>query len=347
MPLIFGSLFTSNPAHAEIRTYIGIGEYIMSDFETLEVAKQRAKSYAERNAQEQAGVCVQSYTHILNSQVTEDEIVTITNGIINVTDVNYEMIPLANNTIIMFRARIKAEIDTDEIQKWLERGLQERTELINQNQELQKAIAEQDRIIAELRSQLGGLQTQQQKDYIANEYAAADKNFRSNKKVEEASKYFERGDFEGAITLLNEALILNPNNGFAYELRGSANGNIQDYNTAINDFNMAMQLGLINDFNYYCRGLAFEKQHNYYQAAVDFTRALEINPRHSDAYFNRGMSYLNLGNYKEAISDFNRVIEFNTRLTEAYYCRGYCYQVLGNYIQANADFERSRAYGYR
>lgn len=34
-------------AHAEIKTYEGKGEYIMSDFETPDIAKQRAKVRAE------------------------------------------------------------------------------------------------------------------------------------------------------------------------------------------------------------------------------------------------------------------------------------------------------------
>ena len=40
---------------AEERTYEGVGEYVMSDFETPDIAKQRAKSRAEQNAVEQAG----------------------------------------------------------------------------------------------------------------------------------------------------------------------------------------------------------------------------------------------------------------------------------------------------
>ena len=43
-------------AFAEERTYEGVGEYVMSDFETPDIAKQRAKSRAEQNAVEQAGV---------------------------------------------------------------------------------------------------------------------------------------------------------------------------------------------------------------------------------------------------------------------------------------------------
>ncbi len=48
--MIVGSLLNASPVSAEVRNYDGVGEYIMSDFETPDVAKQRAKTYAERNA---------------------------------------------------------------------------------------------------------------------------------------------------------------------------------------------------------------------------------------------------------------------------------------------------------
>ena len=41
--LVAGSLFVNTPVDAEIRTYEGTDEYIMSEFETIDVAKQRAK----------------------------------------------------------------------------------------------------------------------------------------------------------------------------------------------------------------------------------------------------------------------------------------------------------------
>ncbi len=76
---IFGIFFTvaffmvSSIACAEIMTYEGTGEYVMSDFETPDIAKQRAKVRAEQNAAEQAGVYVQSYTRTINSIVDTDE----------------------------------------------------------------------------------------------------------------------------------------------------------------------------------------------------------------------------------------------------------------------------------
>ena len=91
-------IFTST-AHAEIKTYEGIGEYVMSEFEALDIAKQRAKQKAERNAQEKAGVYVSSYTKVKDSSVTEDEIITITSGIMNVINVDYEVTPLDKSRV--------------------------------------------------------------------------------------------------------------------------------------------------------------------------------------------------------------------------------------------------------
>ena len=125
-------LFTSI-ASAEVKTYNGTGEYIMSEFETLDIAKQRAKQKAERHAQEQAGVYVSSYTKVKNAQVSEDEIITITSGIMNVVDVDYEVTPLDKGKSIHIVAKIKANIDTDDINKWLAKGVEEPVKYVSNN----------------------------------------------------------------------------------------------------------------------------------------------------------------------------------------------------------------------
>lgn len=92
--LIMGASLSFMPvAQAEIKTYEGIGEYIMSDFETPDIAKQRAKVRAEQNAAEQAGVYVKSYTKTVNHVVTEDEVTAITSMIIKIIDEKYKVTP--------------------------------------------------------------------------------------------------------------------------------------------------------------------------------------------------------------------------------------------------------------
>ena len=114
--LIFLTMFFfASIAYAEIKNYTGTGEYIMSEYETLDVAKQRAKQKAERNAQEQAGVFVSSYTKIKNFQVQEDEIIAITSGILKILDVQEILTPQSDGKSILIRVTIKAAIDSDEI----------------------------------------------------------------------------------------------------------------------------------------------------------------------------------------------------------------------------------------
>ena len=304
-------IFSSN-ANAEIKTYSGIGEYIMSEFETLDVAKQRAKQKAERDAQEQAGVYVNSYTKVKNSQVTEDEIITMTNGILSVTDCQFNLIRLSDGKSINIRAAIKANIDTEDINKWLEKGVQERSELANQNKELQNENIKQEKMIDDLKKELANVKTQRDRERITREFAAADKIFLSNRKFEEAGKFYEKDDFENVIKFCTQAIELNPNNANAYGGRGIANTHFKNFRNAI----------------------------------VDFSRALQIDPNITWAYSGRAMAYYFLHDYVNAIEDFNLSIKLFPRAAILYRLRGMCHQRLGNHSQAEIDFEIAKKLGY-
>lgn len=154
MSAVTSNLLFLPMVNAEIQTYEGVGEYVMSDFETPDIAKERAKQRAEQSAQEQAGVYVQGFTEVKNAQVTKDEIITMTNGIMQVFDVKYQTLPSTDGIGVMIRATIKANIDTSKVDEWLAKGVGERSEMVAKNKQLQQAIDEQNRQIAELKSQL-------------------------------------------------------------------------------------------------------------------------------------------------------------------------------------------------
>ena len=80
--MMIGSLLFMPLTQASTETYVGTGEYIMSNLETPEVDQQRAQKYAERNAQEQAGVFIRSRSKVEHFHLTEDEIITMSAGII-------------------------------------------------------------------------------------------------------------------------------------------------------------------------------------------------------------------------------------------------------------------------
>lgn len=123
--LIFYSFIFVSSVQAEMKIYIGVGEYYMEDEnETLAQAQDAAKLAAELDAMEQAQINVQSYSEKHNSNLTRDEIVTITAGIMNVTSVKYFLKDDAG--ILLMRAEVTAEIDTDKIAELVELEIKRR-----------------------------------------------------------------------------------------------------------------------------------------------------------------------------------------------------------------------------
>ena len=92
--------------------------------ETLAQAQDKAKLAAELNAMEQAQVNVKTYSEMHNSNLTQDEIITITAGIMNVTDVKYSL--KEEFDVMLIRAEVTAEIDTDKIPEFIEREIKRR-----------------------------------------------------------------------------------------------------------------------------------------------------------------------------------------------------------------------------
>jgi len=309
--LIAGSLLIAAPVDAEVQTYEGTDEYIMSEFETIDVAKQRAKQKAERAAQEKAGVFVESNTEVVNMMVTKDEIFTMTGGILKIVDVQYDVKPLTNANGFIIRATVKADIDSDDVAKWLNRDVGERSDMVAQNLELQKAVAAQDAQIAELKRQLAA--KPQDAEKISAQFAAEDKVFHSNQHLADAGKLYFTGDLNGAIARCTQAIQLNPDNAIAYSIRGAI---------------------------YY-------RRNNFNAAIADYNKAIELNPGDYKNFYNRGLVYVKLNDFRKAEADFGNAIARNADDADIFYNRGVCRQRLGNVYGAQQDLNRAKALGYK
>ena len=354
--LIIGVFFLIGAiAHAEIKPYEGVGEYYMSDFETFEVAQQRAKQRAEQNACEQAGVYVKSFSRTKNFELDENIIETMTSGILKILDVQYHRENFDNNTTLI-RATIKAQIDSNDVLKWLNKNDDEKSELVAQMEALRKANAEQERQIAELKKQLAEVKTSQDKERITQAFAEEDKIFLSNQKVEEAMKFREKGSYDEAIKLLKEALELNPNNDDAkywlanvYSLRAYDYWESEKYEQAIQDLTESLKLEP-DDYHYFIRGRLYIANKQYKQAIQDFDKLIRSEPD-EDLYMARGMAYGGLKQYEQAIQDLNKSIELRDDNYGAYLVRGSIYFLLKEYERAIQDLDRAledfnNGYGY-
>ena len=113
------TLLFATTAHAQIQTYEGVGEYFMSDNETIDFAKNKAELDAERNVLEKICVYVRSDTEVVNSELSDDEIIIISTGILRVIDTKFSFEPKPDWTVV--KSFVTAEIDTDELKALLER----------------------------------------------------------------------------------------------------------------------------------------------------------------------------------------------------------------------------------
>jgi tetratricopeptide (TPR) repeat protein/S1-C subfamily serine protease len=183
-----------------------------------------------------------------------------------------------------------------------------------------------------------------------------------------------RENYEQALTVINQAISLLPNNpnyynekwsvlselkrydeGLAaitkainlapraawYVNRGILYRRQQKYKLALDDYNKAIELNPNFAMAYNNRGLLYSDQQKYDLALSDYDKAIEINPNYANAYSNRGGLYYNQQKYELAISDINKAIELNPNYAEAYYNRGILYKNLQKYDLALSDYSKA------
>lgn len=335
-------LGSAQVSRAEIRTYEGVGEYIMSDFETPDIAKQRAKARAEQHAAEQAGVYVKSYTRTVNNTLVEDEIVAIANMIIKITDVQYTTTPTSESGgSFQIVAKIHATIDSDRIDEWLKRDQSKNLELVERNKQLQADKAKLDEELTELRQKLTEVTSVQEKQAVEKKVVSTDSKFLANQKIKEGQRLYNDGKYVEAVAMFSQAIGLDGKSLEGYLGRGAAYYVQGNYSQAIADYNEVIAIDSNYADVYFNRGLVYGRQGDYTQAIADFTKVIDLSPNDPKAYSNRGYANDKQGNYALAIEDYNKAIELNPNNPKTYYGRGIAYRHIGDIKQANADFSKA------
>lgn len=124
--LIVGSLFfVSTTVEAAIETYIGEGSATMTKRETQDAVIDRAKVKALRNAQKQAGVYISSQASGRNIKLVDSEVEMISGGLVKIVDTNIRKY-LSDDGVMKVFATVKVQIDTDQLQREIERLLNKR-----------------------------------------------------------------------------------------------------------------------------------------------------------------------------------------------------------------------------
>lgn len=114
--LVFLSL-TPTASFAQSVEIMAEGVYQMGDNDTPSVAEERALLKAKRNAVEQAGTYIASYTSVENFQVTDDKLIALSAGAVKVSVLDTKRTQIGNGMEI--RVKIKALVDTERLDAFI------------------------------------------------------------------------------------------------------------------------------------------------------------------------------------------------------------------------------------
>ncbi|MBC8228037.1 tetratricopeptide repeat protein, partial [bacterium] len=86
-------------------------------------------------------------------------------------------------------------------------------------------------------------------------------------------------------------------NADAYLNRGTAWFDKGDYDRAISDLNKAIEINPKLAEAYLNRGVAWGNKGDYDRSISDCNKAIEVNPKYALAYYNRGLAWIDKGDY--------------------------------------------------
>lgn len=334
-------------------TFSASGEYLMSDYDTPEIAEGIALDFAKQNAAEQAGIYLESYSRSIDSELDKDEIKTVASSKVEVLTKNITRQPQQGGRILL-RADITATVDTSELDNFIAQERAQRQQEIQRYKELQAMNEKIKQDIADLQQKLSAIKDETKDDNILVEQERINREFLSKQKLIEFSDELKFHISDEGIDLtnlqkllsdtnkigamINEAVKLDPKNSAAYSMRGGVfNGN--DFAKKLPDYNKAIILNPNDAGVYIFRGNIYDKLKDYSRAAEDFSKAIELDPKNTWAFKQRGDLYLqNLNELERAVEDYSQIINLEPKDGFAYLSRGDAYAKLKNYSQAIKDY---------
>ena len=152
----------------------------------------------------------------------------------------------------------------------------------------------------------------------------------------------DRGQFNQALTILNEAVEREPGSADAHYLRGVAYENLSQLQRAADAYSECLKYDVGRSDAYNNRGVVLGRMGDFQAAIEDLRRAVETNPGDALAWSNLGLAYHEIGDLDAAIQTYSQAATLANN-PQIFYQRGNSHLVAGRYSEAIADFSRAIA----
>lgn len=303
---------------SQTKEIIATGEYVMGPGETMAVAEEKALKAAERNAAEQAGAFIKSYTRVKDMAITDDLIEVTANHAMKIEVLEKKKTVIGDVDAIKYHTKIRAVVTAEEIEKNLQKA-REDSKTVEVYKALKSDYEKQTREMEELKKKLLVAKGEDKKQ-ILEQIGSEENLFKANLMVEKGERSVYSGaDVEGAIEAFTEAITLNPRLAHAYSLRAGAYMIVKQNAKALNDINKAVELQPENAEFYGIRAAIYilaeceETSGAICPKAVldkamsDIERAIQIKPDNPQFYLIRAGLYSQAKMNDKAIEDLSRI----------------------------------------
>jgi tetratricopeptide (TPR) repeat protein len=316
-----------------VKTYIKEYIYEASEIDSKVTSRAIALEQVKRMLLEELGTYLESETEVKNYQLTKDQTITLTAGVVR-TEILEEK---WDGHTYWLKAKLKA--DANQVAKAIDELRKDRSKMKELEQLKQRSYALLKEI-KELRAELTVAKGKIKQGQLTA-YNRTIKELTANDWCQKGWTLQRSGSYNDAMVAYNNAIELDPRYAPSYNYRGMVYADLGNFKQAMEDYNKAIALDQKYSVAYSNRGTAYIKLGNFSQAINDFDRAIHLDPDFASAYVNRGGAHSELGNPRQAINDLNKGIELNPNYAAAYNNRGNVHRNLGNLKQALNDFDRA------
>ncbi len=370
LPVFLVIFSMAHVVFAETKSFVKEYTYQAGDSDSKLTCRAIALEQVKRLLLEEFGTYLESQTEVRNFQLTKDQIVTYTSGVVMSVIINEKW----DGQTYFMKAKISA--DPDEVTKSID-ALRKDRDKTNELVELQARTNAAMDEITQLKAELAATKNDKAKK---DRYAKSVNKLLANEMVEKGLNFRKQDKFQEAIEAFTKAIGYLPENARAYSQRGWVYHKLKQYDKANSDYDMAIKINpsylytyenkaftlfaqnkleealaliefsLVSDpkfsRGYNARGYFHALKGSMASAKADYGRAIELDPQYFAPYINRGYYYFKDKQFDNSLQDYNKGLELNPYFAKGYFLRGNVYKKLKDKIKAEADYQMAQKLGY-
>ncbi len=316
---ILTSALPLSRAYAEVKIIEADSTFIMGDNDSKVDARRIATQEAKRKALELAGTYVESLTTVKNYQLTKDEVMSYTAGVLETEVVSEQMRGTTDHPEIYIKARCKIDTDvlTAQIDRYRENeDLKEQLDVSSkENNDLKK---ERDSLVVQLaaeKDKAKAAETRKQLDTVLSKEEANDDaktvwiNIGSQLvEVDGNGKEIKQADLDKSAVILQQAVETNPQNEQAQLMLASIYQKKGDFSGAENRLRIAIQQHPLNPSPHLKLGIILKDQKRNQEALQEFHIVERLRPKNPMMLFYTGMTFKALNKCGRSVHYLKRFV---------------------------------------